>query len=78
MKPSIRAIFDELYTRYPALISCAADIEGAAAMMIDSFRNGGKLLTCGGIYIWWLVDLFYIMDATKEKNFAKFNSALYI
>ncbi len=47
MKASVQAIFDELYTRYPALISCAADIEGAAALMIDSFRNGGKLLTCG-------------------------------
>ena len=51
---------------------------------VDRFALGdiglglGKLLTCGGIYIWWLVDLFYIMDATKEKNFAKFNSALYI
>jgi TM2 domain-containing membrane protein YozV len=51
---------------------------------VDRFALGdiglgvGKLLTCGGIYIWWLVDLFYIMDATKEKNLAKFNSALYI
>lgn len=27
-----------------------------------------KLITCGGCGIWWLVDLFLIMDATKEKN----------
>ncbi len=47
MKASVQAIFDELYTRYPALISCSTDIEGAAALMIDGFRNGGKLLTCG-------------------------------
>ena len=47
MKASIRSIFDELYTRYPALSACRADIEGAAQMMIDCFRAGGKLLTCG-------------------------------
>lgn len=27
-----------------------------------------KLLTCGGCGIWWLIDLFLIMDATKQKN----------
>ena len=51
---------------------------------VDRFALGdiglgvGKLLTCGGIYIWWLVDLFHIMDATKEKNMHKLNTALYI
>ena len=27
-----------------------------------------KLRTCGGCGIWWLIDLFLIMDATKRKN----------
>lgn len=27
-----------------------------------------KLLTCGGCGIWWIIDLFLIMDATKQKN----------
>lgn len=51
---------------------------------VDRFALGdiglgvGKLLTCGGIYIWWIVDLFYIMDATKEKNMQKLNTVLYI
>ena len=36
----------------------------------------GKLLTCGGVYIWWIADLFYIMDATKEKNLQRLNTAL--
>lgn len=27
-----------------------------------------KSLTCGGCGIWWLIDLFLIMDATKRKN----------
>lgn len=51
---------------------------------VDRFALGdiglgvGKLLTCGGCYIWWLVDLFHIMDATKQKNMQKINTALYI
>ena len=27
-----------------------------------------KLITCGGMGIWWLIDLFLIMNATREKN----------
>lgn len=27
-----------------------------------------KMLTCGGIGIWWLIDLFLITDVTKRKN----------
>lgn len=27
-----------------------------------------KLLTCGGLYIWWIIDIFLIMKATKKKN----------
>ena len=41
---------------------------------VDRFYIGdvglgvGKLLTCGGAYIWWLIDIFMISDATKRKN----------
>lgn len=44
---------------------------------IDRFYIGdtgigvGKLLTCGGLGIWALIDLFLIMGATREKNFAR-------
>lgn len=53
-------------------------------MLIVSFLGGGlgidrfmigdtglgiaKLLTCGGLGIWALIDLFLIMPATREKN----------
>lgn len=49
---------------------------------IDRFAIGdiglgiGKLVTCGGLYIWWIIDLFNIMNATKEKNMQKINAAL--
>lgn len=41
---------------------------------VDRFYIGdvglgvGKLLTCGGAYIWWLIDIFMISDATKRNN----------
>ena len=49
---------------------------------IDRFLIGdiglgiGKLLTGGGCGIWWLIDLFLIMGATKKKNLEKFLLAI--
>ena len=49
---------------------------------IDRFLIGdtglgvGKLLTCGGLGIWAIVDWFLIMGATREKNFEKLQQAL--
>lgn len=51
-------------------------------MGIDRFYIGdiglgvGKLLTLGGLGIWWLVDIFCIKNATKKKNFEDFNQSL--
>src|SRR5690554_6547972 len=44
---------------------------------IDRFLIGdtglgiGKLLTCGGLGIWAIIDWFLIMGATREKNLSK-------
>ncbi|MCR4852089.1 MAG: TM2 domain-containing protein [Prevotella sp.] len=41
---------------------------------VDRFYIGdvgmgiGKLLTGGGCGVWWLIDIFLIMDATRQKN----------
>ena len=41
---------------------------------VDRFYIGdvglgiGKLISGGGCGIWWLIDIFLIMDATKQKN----------
>lgn len=49
---------------------------------IDRFIIGdtglgiGKLLTCGGLGVWALVDLFLIMDATRQKNMEKLQQFL--
>jgi hypothetical protein len=33
----------------------------------------GKLLTCGGVGIWTIIDWFLIKKATKELNYQKFS-----
>ncbi|KAF2518650.1 TM2 domain-containing protein [Flavobacterium salilacus subsp. salilacus] len=49
----------------------------AGGLGIDRFMIGdaglgvAKLLTCGGLGIWAIVDLFLIMDATRDKNMEK-------
>ena len=37
----------DLFERYPQLNICAKDIEKALALMIDTYKNGGKILVCG-------------------------------
>ncbi len=50
---------------------------------IDRFLIGdtglgvGKLLTCGGLGIWTIIDWFLIMDATRQKNMEKIQQVLY-
>ena len=50
---------------------------------IDRFLIGdtglgvGKLLTCGGMGIWAIVDWFLIMGKTREKNFERLQTVLF-
>lgn len=50
---------------------------------IDRFYIGdtgmgiGKLLTCGGLGIWAIIDWFLIMGATREKNMETFQNSFY-
>lgn len=45
---------------------------------VDRFMLGqtgagiGKLLTCGGSGVWWLIDLFLISKEAKDYNFILF------
>jgi TM2 domain-containing membrane protein YozV len=43
----------------------------------DTGLGVGKLLTCGGLGIWAIIDWFLIMGATREKNMQKLQSVLY-
>lgn len=50
---------------------------------IDRFIIGdtglgiAKLITCGGLSVWTIIDWFLIMPATKERNYEKFQRCLY-
>lgn len=54
----------------------------AGSLGIDRFLIGdtglgiGKLITCGGLGIWQIIDWFLIMGATREKNIEKLQNAL--
>lgn len=49
---------------------------------VDRFYIGkigagvGKLLTAGGLGIWWLIDIFCIQDATRDVNYEELNEFL--
>lgn len=59
------------------IISLLAGVLGIDRFYIgDTGLGVGKLLTCGGLYIWAIVDLFLIMSAAREKNFATLQMAI--
>jgi TM2 domain-containing membrane protein YozV len=55
----------------------------AGGLGIDRFMIGdtglgiGKLLTCGGLGIWTIIDWFQIQKVTREKNMQKIQQFLY-
>lgn len=55
----------------------------AGSIGIDRFMIGdtglgiGKLLTCGGLGIWSIIDWFMIQKATREKNMQKIQQLLF-
>jgi len=55
----------------------------AGSLGIDRFMIGdtglgvGKLLTCGGLGIWAIIDWFMIQKATREKNLQKIQELLF-
>lgn len=60
------------------IVSILAGTLGIDRFMIGDTGIGiGKLLTCGGFYIWAIVDWFMIMGATKEKNLEKLQKVIY-
>jgi TM2 domain-containing membrane protein YozV len=60
------------------IISILAGAFGVDRFMIgDTGLGVGKLLTCGGLGVWTIVDWFMIQGATREKNMIKLQQFLY-
>ena len=75
------ALIQTLQFKDPTIILIVSLLGGALG--IDRFIIGdtglgvGKLLTCGGLGVWAIVDWFMIMGATRQKNMEKIQQALY-
>jgi D-sedoheptulose 7-phosphate isomerase len=37
----------ELIKRYPALADCREEIKKSAEILVNTYKNGGKVITCG-------------------------------
>ncbi len=80
MDESKWAVIQTVQFRDPTLMLIVSLLGGSFG--IDRFIIGdtglgvGKLLTCGGLGIWTIVDWFLIMGATREKNFLKLQQLL--
>lgn len=60
------------------IVSILAGHFGIDRFMIgDTGMGVGKLLTCGGMGIWTIIDFFLIMGATREKNMETFHNTFY-
>jgi len=59
------------------IVSLFVGTYGIDRFMIGDVGLGiGKLLTCGGLFIWTIVDWFMIQAATREKNMQKVHEIL--
>ena len=65
-----QVVFSQLKDPTIALIlSIVVGVYGVDRFYIGDIGLGiGKLLTCAGAFIWYLIDIFMIMDATRKKN----------
>ncbi len=44
--------------------------------MVATGMGVGKLLTCGGLGVWAIIDWFMIQGATREKNMERLQQLL--
>ena len=47
MKETTRKILNRLFDRFPKLNSCEKEINNSVEMIVDCYKNNGKLLICG-------------------------------
>jgi len=61
----------------PTVILLIAILLGWDRFFLDDIGLGIlKVVTCYGVGIWWLIDIFSAKSRTQEYNYRKFNEAL--
>jgi TM2 domain-containing membrane protein YozV len=74
------AVLSSLQYKSPTIAIVLSIICGTLG--VDRFYLGhialgiGKLITCGGLGIWTLIDWFLIMGAARDVNYTKLQSVL--
>lgn len=59
------------------LLSILVGTLGIDRFLLDDVGMGVlKLLTCGGVYVWWIIDIINAQKRAREYNFKKFREAL--
>ena len=59
------------------IVSVIAGAYGVDRFMLGDVGLGvAKLLTCGGMGIWAIIDIFTVTSRTKEYNYIKFMQAI--
>ncbi|MBE8713600.1 TM2 domain-containing protein [Sphingobacterium hungaricum] len=77
---SMWPLLSSLQFKDPSTILIVSVVGGSLG--IDRFLIGdvgmgiGKLITCGGLGIWAIVDWFLIQEATRQKNLEKIQQVL--
>jgi len=63
--------------REPTLILVIAIILGWDRLFLDDIGLGIlKIITCQGLGVWWLIDIFTARRRTLDYNFRKFTEAM--
>lgn len=89
---AVKEIFENLNEEDQTMLAMA-QFKSPTTALIISLLGGGfgidrfyigdtslgilKLITCGGFGLWAIIDLFLIMNATREKNFQKLLSLVH-
>lgn len=57
------------------ILAIVTGVYGVDRFMLGQTGLGiAKILTCGGCYVWWIIDMFSAMKRAKEYNMDKLMS----
>lgn len=80
LAPDKEAILENTHFKSPGklfLLSFFFGMIGLDRFLIGDWKKGiGKLLTAGGLALWWIADWFLITGATKRYNMNKLMKVL--